>query len=859
MINFTLNSQLVAYNGDPNLSLLKYLRNEKKITSPKDGCSGEGTCGACLIDCNGKPKLACKTKMSDINQAVINTIEGLNPNIKHILAQSFVDAGAVQCGFCTPGFIMRTYLLIQSKPQPTIDDIKKAINTNLCRCTGYVKIIEAVQLASKRLSGENPAIGATQGKVGERLTKYQAYETAIGERKYTDDLFVEGMLFAALKFSDYPKAEILNIDFSAASALQGVKKIVVAGDVPAQRYLGLIYKDWPLMIAVGETTHYIGDVLAGVIAINEEIARQAIDLIKVEYKVLVPITDPHQAILPNATRVHDNHDNLLDVCSVKRGNAKEIIGNSAFVAQGVFQTQRIEHAYLEKESALAMPDGKGIKLFSQSQGIYEDRRQIALLLGLDEELVKVSLLPNGGGFGGKEDLSVQGHVALYAQLLQQPVKLTLTRQESIRMHPKRHPVTMDLTIGCDKEGKFTAALLYAVGDSGAYASVGTKVMERVAGHATGGYYFPAVELQAKTVYTNNIPSGAMRGFGANQVTFALEVLVDELCQKGGFDRWQFRYNNALVDGSLTSTGQKVYGVGIQDCLLALKDDFYKARYAGIACGIKNSGVGNGMVDQSGVRITIVSENRVIIDQGWTEMGQGVQNMAIQTLCTETGIKPEIIEVRIDTQAQIKTGMTTSSRATALLGLAIIDAAKELKMKLKTLSLAELAGTSYYGEYACDWTNKPGADVPEPVIHFSYGYAAQLCILNESGEIERFIAAHDGGKIMNPLLFEGQVQGAVHMGLGYALTEDLPMKDGFLVSDKMRDLHILKASETPIIEVRMIEKPDPVGPYGAKGIGEIGLVPTAGAVANAYTQFDGIRRYELPLKVISKPATCSIKH
>lgn len=847
MISFLLNGKPQKFEGNSKISLLDYLRKDLHIISPKDGCSGEGTCGACLVEFNGKPKLACKVKMEDVEDASIFTVEGLNESVKKIIAQSFVESGAVQCGFCTPGFIVRTKLLLETNPNPTVDQIKKAISTNLCRCTGYTKIIEAVQLSGKRLQGDKLVFDKTNGKVGERLSKYKAYETAIGERKFTDDLFFENMLFGALKFSDYPKAKVIKINITEAQQLKGVTRVVTSKDIPSQRYLGLIYNDWPLLISEGETTHYIGDVLAGVIAETEEIARKAVSLIKVEYEVIEPVTDPHLALLPNASKVHPDKDNLLDTCQVKRGNPENEFKKSKYTAQGLFQTQRIEHGFLEKEAGVALKDGKGIKLYSQSQGVYEDRRQIALMLGVKSEDVKVELVPNGGGFGGKEDLSVQGHVALFASLVEVPVKLTLTRQESIRMHPKRHPVSMDFTIACDEKGMFTAAKLYAVGDTGAYASVGTKVMERVAGHATGGYYFPTIELEAKTVYTNNIPCGAMRGFGANQITFALEVLVDELCKKGGFDRWQMRYNNALVDGSLTSTGQKVFGVGIRACLNVLKEDFYNAEFAGIACGIKNSGVGNGMTDESGVRITIKSENHIIIEHGWTEMGQGVHNMAIQTLCTETGLNPEIMEVIVNTEAQIKTGMTTSSRATALLGLAVIEAAKELKTDLKDKNLNTLAGKSYFGEFVCDWTTKPGNDVKEPIIHYSYGYAAQLCILNKDGAIDKIIAAHDGGKIMNPLLFEGQVQGGVHMGLGYALTEDLPMKDGYLVSDKFKDCRILKAKDTPEIIVRMVEKKDPVGPYGAKGIGEIGLVPTAGAVANAFTKYDGIIRYNLPLK------------
>jgi CO/xanthine dehydrogenase Mo-binding subunit len=536
----------------------------------------------------------------------------------------------------------------------------------------------------------------------------------------------------------------------------------------------------------------------------------------------------------------------LDNCIIQRGKADEVIANAQFVSKGRYQTQRIEHGFLEVETAIAYSVEDGIELICQSQGVYEDRRQIAMMLGLSEEKIRVILVPNGGGFGGKEDMTVQGHVSLFAYLLKRPVKLALSREESIMMHPKRHPVTMDMELACNGKGMLTAIKLRAVGDSGAYASVGTKVMERVAGHACGGYYVPVTDIEAKTVYTNNIPSGAMRGFGANQVAFALEACIDDLCKQGGFDRWQFRYDNALVDGLTTATGQKLKSVGIRACLNALKKDYEKARFKGLATGIKNSGIGNGMVDFSNVIIEIISEDRVLIQHGWTEMGQGVHTMALQTLCEETGILPELIEVKVDSAAQIKTGMTTSSRATALLGNAIINACIPLKEDLKQHTLKQLVGKKYFGEWKCDWTTKPGADVDEIITHYSYGYAAQLVVLDEDGKIEKVIAAHDAGKIMNPMLFEGQIQGAVHMGLGYALCEDSPMKDGYLISNKLRDCNILRAHETPEIIVKGVEVADEVGPYGVKGIGEIGLVPTAAAVANAFTDFDGKKRFELPL-------------
>lgn len=847
MISFTLNGEKQNYKDNPDKSLLEYLRLDKHITSVKDGCSGQAACGACTVEINGKAMLSCVIKMEKLQDAEVFTPEGFPDYVLDTIAKAFVNKGAVQCGFCTPGFISRTKVLLHNNPQPTIEEIRKAIKPHLCRCTGYKKIEDAIVCASEVISkNEKLEITKTSGRIGVPHPKYDAYNTAIGKRDFVDDIFLEGMLFAALKFSDYPKAKILKINTTKAEKHPGVHRIFTSKDIPGEQKVGLILQDWPLMIRKGQTTHYIGDVLAGVVAESDKIAREAIDLIEVEYEVMEPVTDVFKAI--NGEQVHGERPNNFETTQFTIGNADDALMSSTYISSGKYETQRVEHGYLEKEAAVARPDRHGgIELFSQSQGIYEDRRQVAMILGLPEEKVRVTLVPNGGGFGGKEDLSIQGQTALFAFLLNKPVKLTLRREESIRLHPKRHPVFMDITVGADKTGKLTALKLKAIGDTGAYASVGMKVMERVAGHASGGYFIPEIDIEAKTVYTNNIPSGAMRGFGANQVAFALESCIDDICKQGGFDRWQFRYNNALVDGLTTSTGQKLMGVGIRACLDAVKDDFYNAKYSGLACAIKNSGVGNGMNDESKVIIEVVSDKKIILQHGWTEMGQGVHNMALQTLCEETGVNPEIIRVVVDTDAQIKTGMTTSSRATALVGLAVINAAKGLKKDLETKSLVELSGKTYKGEFVCDWTSKPGSGVENPIIHYSYGYAAQVCILDNEGNISKIIAAHDAGKIMNPMLFEGQIEGGVHMGLGYALTENLPMKDGYLENDRMRKLGILRAHETPEIIVKGVEVKDPVGPYGAKGIGEIGLVPTAAAVANALYAFDGKKRLKLPLR------------
>jgi selenium-dependent xanthine dehydrogenase len=854
MITFFVNGKKVEYTGNGNRSLLDFLRLDEAITSVKDGCSGQASCGACLVEINGKAKLSCTQKLKYLDQANVVTMEGIPVEVRDSIADTYVQKGAVQCGFCTPGLIMRTKILLSEKPGADRSEIIKAINPHLCRCTGYVKIIDAIEQCledqKEKISIKNKEV--TVG-IGGSLKKYEAFETAIGKRKFINDMSFPGMLHSALRFSDHPRARVIKINTEEAYNLHGVYAIYTSSDIPGDRNTGLIFNDWPLMIAEGETTRYIGDVLAGIVAETEDIARRAASLISVSYEILEPVSDPHYAITSVAPTVHPDRSNLLETCVIKRtANDTDISDQAIVTYSGTFETQRIEHAFLETEAAIAMPEGNGIHLYSQGQGIYVDQRQVASLLGIDEEMVHVTLVPCGGGFGGREDLTVQGHVSLFARLTGKPVKLHLNREESIRMHPKRHPVWMEMSLTCDINGILKNLKLKAIGDTGAYASVGTKVMERVAGHATGGYHIPGVDIEALTVYTNNIPSGAMRGFGANQVTFALESCIDELCKAGGFDCWEFRYKNALDTGKMTATGQILEaGVGIKACLLALKDQYANSKYAGIATGIKNSGVGNGMPDFSDVKIHIEPEGKVRIQHGWTEMGQGVHTIAIQTLVQETEIQADKVIVEVDTSAGIPTGMTTSSRATALLGNAIIDACQSLREDLKGKTIYELAGRVYPGNFFCNWTTKPGEHVDKIVTHYSYGYAAQLVILDEEGKIIKVVAAHDAGKIINPVLFEGQIEGAIHMGLGYALSEDLPMIDSRLTSMKLRDCGILPANQIPEIEVIGIEVNDPVGPYGAKGIGEIGLVPTAAAVANAFCKYDGIRRMKLPLQPIKK--------
>lgn len=852
-MEFNLNGQIIQFDGDGELPLLTYLRDVQGIFSAKDGCAPQAACGCCAVDLNGKAVLSCVTPMKKVAGGAVTTIEGLGEYRQQVYANAFVEKGGVQCGFCIPGIVIQSNALINKQPNPSRADIEKALTPHLCRCTGYKKIVDAVQYAAAAIEKEEEiATPKSNGRIGSRQPKYHAQNLVLGRHHYVDDIQKEGMLFGALRFSDHPRAVVQRIDMSAAAAMPGVRRIFTAADVPGERIVGLIRKDWPLMIAEGETTRYIGDVLALVVADSDAAARAAAAQISVEYEVLQPLTDMHKALLPDAPQIHAN-GNVLSRSATSRGNVDEARQASVYVARREFQTQFIEHGFMEPEAAIAYPTENGMELLSQGQGVYEDRMQIASLLGLPQEQVRVILVPNGGGFGGKEDLTVQGHAALAAYHLGAPVKVRLTRDESIMMHPKRHPIWMDYEIGCDADGRLTFVSVRFVGDTGAYASVGMKVLERSAGHATGAYHFPVTDVLATAVYTNNIPCGAMRGFGVNQAAFGLESLLDELCEMGGFDRWQFRYDNALQNGHMTATGQIIEGgAGVRETLLAVKDEFYRAKYAGLACGIKNTGVGNGMPDSSKARITIVAPDKVVVDHGWTEMGQGVHTVAQQVVCQETGLDPALIEVRVDTASGQEAGMTTASRATSLVGNALIDACKGLRADLAQRPLAELVGRTYEGEWVVNWTTKPGAMVEKVYTHYSYSYATQLVTLDENGRVAKITAAHDAGKIFNPTLFEGQLEGSIHMGLGYAISEELVLENGRPKSTRLRQMGILRAKEMPEMEVIGVEVPDPYGPYGAKGVGEIGLVPTAGAVANAFYQYDGIRRTRLPLDLPKKP-------
>jgi aldehyde oxidoreductase len=852
MITFLLNGQNAQYSGDETTSLLTYLREERGITSVKDGCSGQAACGACLVELDGKPALACSTPMKRVAGKEVITIEGFPENVRRTLGRAFVAKGAVQCGYCTPGILARAKILLQSNPDPSRAEVVKALNAHVCRCTGYARIVDAVLLAAQALRENQEIAWEHRTGIGYSYPKYEGYEKALGISPYVNDLKFEGMLYGVLKFSEHPRAKVLKIDVSDVEKIPGVIRVFDTQDIPGQRYQGLLVKDWPMMVAVGEETRCIGDVVVGVVAKSEDLARRAAEAIKVEYEVLEPVTEVTEAA-KSPTRIHEK-GNLLKETVIRRGEpVDQVFARSAHVVEGSFVTPFVEHAFLETEASIALPDGKdGVTVYSQGQGIFKDRDQIASILDLPEEKVNVIQVSAGGGFGGKEDLSVQHHAALYSVILQRPVKVRLNRAESIRMHPKRHRMVMDYKLACDEKGMLTALWSRITGDGGAYASVGGEVVARTGTHAAGAYHVPSVDVIASAYYTNNPPAGAFRGFGVNQATFAMESLVDELCAKGGFDRWQFRYDNALAKGRMTTTGHVLGdGVGLRDCLNAVQDAFRQAKFAGLACAIKNSGIGNGIEEVSETRLKVLAPDRIELQHGWTEMGQGVNTVARQVLCEVLGLDAPIkVDIRCSTDTGVMGGVTTASRGTPLLGHSVIDAAKKLAADLKGHTLADLVGREYFGRYVVDWTTSH--DVKGEIIsHFSYAFATHLAVLDDDGELKAIHAAHDGGKIINPALFESQIEGGVVMGMGYALSEKLPLEGGRLTTDRMSKLGLPKAKDVPELKVIGVECLDPVGPFGAKGIGEIGTIPTAPAIANAYCQYDGVRRYELPLVPLSK--------
>ena len=845
MTSFQLNGQTVAVsNGHEHL--LAALRDELGVISPKDGCAPSGQCGCCTVLVGDKARVACQTSLERVTGEEVTTLEGFDDAELRRYCEAFAVHGALQCGFCIPGIVVRAKALIDKKgPALTRDETARHLGAHLCRCTGYIKILDAIQDLA---AGTEFVPNAPKG-VGSRGIKYEAEALAAGVRPFIDDMNVDGLLYGALKLSDHARADVVTIDTSAALSVEGVVAVFTAADIPGELRVGLIHKDWPVMIPEGGRTSYLGDVLAVVVAQDRTTAIRAAGLLHVEYRVHKPKTDPIRVVVDEEDAVWGLKGNVLSTSSYQRGAVDAALETSAHVVKETFQTQRVEHAFLEPESTLAVPTDDGLYVYTGGQGIWDDRNDIARVLGVDPSVITTELVSNGGAFGGKEDLSNQVHTALSAWLLGCPVQITLSREQSLLMHPKRHPIRMTYEAGCDSDGKLTAARVRMLGDSGPYASVGMKVLERSAGHATGPYVLEAVDVEAVAVRTNNPVCGAFRGFGANQAQFAMEGIMDRLAEKVGINGWEIRSRNVVDPGDVWGPGQIMDDgcLGARACLDAVKQPYDAAVKSGlpvgVGLGLKNSGLGNGFDELAKAVVRFREDGIVEVRHCWTEMGQGVHNVALQVAVEELGVGAEQIEVIVDSTRELGAGQTTGSRGTLMGAGAVQDACR-----IALLDDCQV-GIDYEGSYRVNWTNSLGEGLEHPVIHSTFGYAAQLVILDpESGDVQQVVAAHDVGRAVNPLLCEGQIEGAVHMGLGYALFEGFPTdSSGRPTNTTLRSLDIIRPKDMPPVEVIIVESPQPGAPYGIKGVGEIGLVPTAGAVAAAIRANGEPWPTELPIR------------
>ncbi|WHE88061.1 selenium-dependent xanthine dehydrogenase [Lachnoanaerobaculum gingivalis] len=848
MYSFTVNGKLVE--TEKEVSLLRFLRDDLKLKSIKDGCS-QGACGTCTIIIDGKATRACVMTTKRAQGMNIVSVEGLSDFEKEVFVYAFGSKGAVQCGFCIPGMVMSGKALIDRNPNPTEDEIKEAIKGNICRCTGYKKIIEGIDLAAQILRGdkkidEELEKGDDFG-VGSNAFRIDVRDKVLGIGEYVDDMELENMLHASAVRTKYPRARILDIDASEALALEGVVAVYMAEDVPNNK-VGHIQQDWDVMISKGDITRFMGDAICIVVAESEEILKKAKALVKVEYEVLEPVRNIDEAKAENAPKVHPN-GNLCQSRHVKRGDAKEAIANSKYTITETFDTPFTEHAFLEPECAIALPYKDGVKVYSTDQSVFDTRKEIAIMFGWDPEKVVVENKLVGGGFGGKEDVSVQHIAALCAYKLGRTVKAKFTRDESLAFHPKRHAMHGIFTLGCDENGIFTGLDCDIYFDTGAYASLCGPVLERACTHAVGPYCYQNHDIRGYGYYTNNPPAGAFRGFGVCQSEFALESIIDLLAEKVGISPWEIRYRNAIEPGKVLPNGQ------IADCSTALKEtleavkDAYEANYpnVGLACAMKNAGVGVGLPDTGRAKL-IVNDGVIEIYCGASDIGQGCATIFIQMAAETLNLpKSKFKNMGCNSELDPDSGTTSGSRQTLISGEAIRRVSLELKKDLDAADgdLDKLNGKDYYAEYF-EPTDKLGADVPFPKSHVAYGFATHLVVLDDDGKVKKVYAAHDSGKVVNPISIQGQIEGGVLMSLGYALTEDFKLQD-CVPKSKFGTLGLMRATDIPEIEAIYVEKEELLGvAYGSKGIGEIATIPTAPAVQNAYYKRDGKLRPKLPM-------------
>lgn len=920
-MNFTVNGNPISIEPQPGEMLSDLLRERLGLTGTKIGCN-EAECGACTVLIDGEAVLSCAYPSAKAEGKQVVTIEGLAPNHEangsssngaeralHPLQEAFIQHGAVQCGFCIPGQIMTAYALLQRNPDPSEDEIRQALKDTLCRCAGYPTILSAVQTAAGAMrtgdlvpAPEMAPSSDPLSVVGTIQTRPDAVEKVTGEALFTDDLKFEGMLYARARRAGVPHAILRRLNVENARRLPGVAAVLTAQDIPGEHTHGLIVYDWPVMVGVGERVRYVGDTLAIVAAETREIAEQALELIEAEFEPLEVISDPVQARQPQTESLHPK-GNLLKHIKVRKGDVELGFADAEVILEHTFHTATTDHAFLEPECSIANPTEDGrIEIYVGSQIPYADREQVARVLDWPQERVRIRGQLMGGGFGGKEDIAGQIHTALLANATGRPVKMLFDRHESLVVHPKRHATRIHVKVGAKHDGQITAMQTELYGDSGAYASLGEKVMTRATTHSSGPYEVPHVRADCYAMYTNNPPAGAFRGFGVTQSAFAVESMIDMLAEELSIDPVKIRRINALRVGSTTNTGQVLReSVGLSECIEGVVEEMLQRagdkpfesrpvpgaphlrRAWGFAVAYKNTGLGGGAPDKAGAEVELYPDGSLEVRTSSAELGQGLVTVLRMIVAQEFNLPPRKVRVLVmDTDLTPDGGPTTASRQTYVSGNAARYAAQTLRQAIATTlaekydqppeqirfveGLAQVNGHSIpLGEVVAEMkagglepraTYEYWAPATKPLgqggdMHFAFSYAAQAAqveVDTRTGEVNvlQVIAANDVGKAINPLGLQGQVEGGVMMGLGNALTENFIVEEGKIFTDRMARYRIPSIVQTPEIVSIVVEHPTAEGPYGAKGIGEIVSIPTTPAITNAIYNAIGVRIDKLPV-------------
>ncbi|KMW60106.1 putative hypoxanthine oxidase XdhD [Candidatus Rhodobacter oscarellae] len=886
-LSFTLNSARVSATPYPGQRLSELLREGLDARDVKIGCDA-GDCGACTVLVDGKPVCACLTPAHQAQGRDVETLRGLRQNepIAARLAESFQDHGAAQCGICTPGMMVSAVALLRDNPAPDEGAVQDALGGVLCRCTGYRKIIDAVVGA--------PAIAFDgAGEVGFALRRVDGAAKVAGDELFGDDVAPPGCLEILVIRAPYPRARFSFGDLEAFANTPGVAAVLTAADIPGKNAFGVIPQFVDQPVFAEEETRFRGEAVAAVVAEPAFLVQFAPQMFPVSWTELPAATDIDAAQSPQAADLHEGRANNV-MCGgfVTCGDPKAGLARAATTVEGRFQSGFVEHGYIEPEAGFAEIVNGRVELHACTQAPVMDLEALADILGMDRSQIRILPTAVGGGFGSKLDITVQPYLALAALKTGKPVRICYTRNESMQSSTKRHPSDITLRIGADAQGRITGFDFLGVFDTGAYASWGPTVANRVPVHASGPYRIAHYRAESKAIHTNNPPAGAFRGFGVPQSAIAQECLFDELAERLGLDPLEFRILNALENDVPTVCGQVFHqGVGIKACLEALRPaweaehraaaGFNEAsgplrRGVGVAAGwygCGNTSLPNPSTFRAGVR----PDGQVVLHQGAMDIGQGASTVMAQIFAAELGVTPGALElVGADTDVTPDGGKTSASRQTFVSGnaarlagaalraaiLAKVNAAPdseiafgqgEIRMRGATEHHIDLAalpvdalGYVFRAEETYDPPTKPLDANGQGAPYAQFGYAAHLAVVEVDtamGTVKplKFVAAHDVGRAINPMLVEGQVHGGIAQGLGMALMEEyLPGR-----TENLHDYLIPTIGDIPPIETLIIEEPDAHGPYGAKGLGEHVLIPTAPAILNAIKAATGVRLHRVP--------------